>query len=277
MSKITDAIAKSRQRVVIHPTGREKTDGQKGRDRSESRKARPVLEVTPANFETDTNHLYKNRVLCAESRQEEISAYKMLRTRFLHVMRPNGWQVIAVTSPMPEDGKTLTALNLAIMLAREGSRNVFLVDLDLRNPSVYRHLGIDYDDRSIASVYSDGRDLSEMLVTIGIDGLFILGNNGPSIENSSELLSSEHTEELVAALKSLDPGGLFIIDMPPLLPSDDVLAFSPLLDAALVVVSEGKTGRDSLAKACSLLSDSETELAGLVLNRSSEANVQAYY
>jgi Mrp family chromosome partitioning ATPase len=163
------------------------------------------------------------------------------------------------------------------VLAREGSQNVFLVDLDLRSPSINHYLGVDREESSITRFYKEDRDLSGLLITFEQNGLFVIGNNGPGIENSSELISSERSEKLLAELKSMDPNGIFLFDLPPVLPTDDVLAFAPLLDAALVVVSEGRTRRDNIVKSFDLLNGASIEVAGVVLNMAGEGNVDAYY
>ncbi len=276
MSKITDAIAKTMRSAVVEPTSIQETII-RSRGRGTSRKARSILPISPAQIETNSEILYTNRVVTTESKREVISSYKMLRTRLLRAMRSNKWQVLAVTSPVSGDGKTLTAVNLAIMIAKEGGQNVFLIDLDLRNPSINRCLGIDDDKRSISRFYAEDRELSELLIAIEQNGLFIIGNSGSGIENSSELISSQRSEALLSELKSLDPSGIFIFDLPPVLSTDDVLAFAPLLDAALVVVSEGKTIREHIIKTLDLLNESKVEIAGVVLNRAGEENVDAYY
>ncbi len=68
-------------------------------------------------------------------------SYRMLRTRILQRCRANDWSTLAITSPGPNEGKSVTALNLAISIAREGNQDVFLIDLDMRNPSICKYLG----------------------------------------------------------------------------------------------------------------------------------------
>lgn len=277
MSKITEALAKVRAEALTNrPTRHEKrlvtSDGH-----SESKKARTMLTFSPTRIETSTETLNSYRVINVETEREVISCYKMLRTRLLHVMRPNQWQVLAVTSALPGDGKTLTAINLAIVLAREGNQNIFLVDFDLRNPAVNGYMGLNDDKRSIDRFYTEGRNVTELMIATEQSGLFILCNSGSGIENSSELISSERTETLLSELKSVDPDGIFIFDLPPVLPADDIFAFAPQLDAALIVISEGKTTRESVVKTFDLLKETDIKVAGVLLNNASEGNIDAYY
>ena len=277
MSKITDALKKVRAEALTNrPVGREKRliggDGQ-----GVSKKARIALQFSPPKIETNLKILNANRIINIETNREAISSYKMLRTRLLHVMRPNRWRVLAVTSALPGDGKTLTAVNLAIVLAQEGNQNIFLIDFDLRNPAIYEYLGIKDKNRSIDRFYTENCKVSDLLLATEHSGLFILGNSGSGIENSSELISSDRTERLLSELKTIDPDGLFIFDLPPVLPADDVFAFAPQLDAALIVISEGKTTRESVVKTFDLLKETDIEVAGILLNNTSEGNIDLYY
>src|SRR5690606_33127698 len=88
----------------------------------------------------DPRVLSRNRIVMDELSAAS-AAYKMLRTRVLQRMRLHGWQTIAVTGTCPAEGKSLTAINLSISLARDLGTSVVLVDFDLRKPSVYRQLG----------------------------------------------------------------------------------------------------------------------------------------
>lgn len=214
--------------------------------------------------------LHKNRVIKDEAVPAS-SAYKMLRTRVLQRMRRNGWSTLAVTGTCPDEGKTLTAVNLAISMARDLSTTVVLVDLDLRKPSIARYLGL--SPRHGIGDYLQGTvELERALLCPAMDRLALLLNERP-FPNSSELLTSPQMASLVSQLK-LGDGRIVIFDLPPLLVTDDMLAFSPLADAVLLVLSEGTTKQGDLVAAKELLQD--TNIVGTVLNRSSE-NVAPYY
>ena len=103
------------------------------------------------------------------------TAYKMLRTRLLQRMRANGWQSLAVTSASPGDGKTLTAINLAISLAGDVNHNICLVDLDLRHSSVARYLGMELD-KGTSDCLRRKLSLEEALVRPNIERLVVLPN-----------------------------------------------------------------------------------------------------
>ena len=107
----------------------------------------------------------------------------------------------------------------------------------------------------------------------GVDRLGLLLNDASYVD-SSELLSSPEMVDLVARLRQ-GPGRIVVFDLPPVLATDDMLAFAPLVDAVLLVVSQGTTKLDDLAAVKEMLQ--ETNVVGTVLNRSSEETMPYYY
>jgi capsular exopolysaccharide synthesis family protein len=188
-------------------------------------------------------------------------------------MRTNGWKTLAVTSPGEGNGKTLTAINLAISLAREVNQTILLVDLDLRRPSLGPYF-VDGPTRGLSDYLTEGADLEDLLIHPGIERLVILPGNH-SFTQSSEMLSSPKMVQLVEELKTRYTDRLTLFDMPPLLAGDDVIAFLPYLDAVMLVIEEGKTTSDELTKAYQLLG--EKNIMGTVLNKSEDASSGAGY
>ena len=216
--------------------------------------------------------LRDNKVIFGETDRVGLTAYKMLRTQVLQRMVARDWNALAITSPGEGDGKSLTAVNLAISLARELHHTVLLVDLDLRNPSIHRYFGLQpkhgIDDYLLKDV-----PLTEILVNPGIERLVLLPARS-HIENSSELLASPVMGRLVQELKTRYPARMVLFDLPPILASDDALAFSPHIDALLLVVRDAKTTRDELEHALEILKD--VPILGTVLNASDE-KISTYY
>lgn len=216
--------------------------------------------------------LKQKRVLTGTQTDEVASAYKVLRTQVLQRLRANQWNTIAVTSPRPGEGKTLTAINLAISLAREVNVTVMLVDVDLRRPSVHKYFGYQ-PTYGLSDYLLHGRPLTDILFNPGIQRLVVLPGR-ESISNSSEMLNTVPMQNLMQDLKKRYMRRVVIFDLPPLLNGDDVLVFAPQVDTTLLVVAEGKTMRADLARAQHLLQG--THLLGTVLNQASEVG-QAYY
>lgn len=215
--------------------------------------------------------LETNRIVIDESAPAS-GAYKMLRTRILQRMRNNGWKSLAITGTSPEEGKSLTALNLSLALASDTDTTVVLVDLDLRKPSLHRYLGIK-PAHGVGDYLLGGAELEQIGVRTAFDGLGLLLNERP-FQNSSEMLSSRRAAALVDRAQRGE-GRIAVFDMPPVLASDDMLAFCPFVDAVLLVLAQGKTRQMDMVAARELLQN--VNVVGAVLNRSSEKVAPYYY
>ena len=200
-------------------------------------------------------------------------SYKILRTRMQQRMEEASWHSTAVTAASAGDGKTLTAINVAIALARDVNTWVFLVDLDMQRPKVGAYFGLQYD-KGLSDYLAGTASFDEIVYEPGVERLAIIPNGRP-LEQSSELVVSPRMLELVRTLAAEVPRRVVIFDMPPLLLSDDVLRFLPNVDSLLFVVSESKTQRSALTHAREILP--EDKLLGVVLNNSHEREESGYY
>lgn len=231
----------------------------------------PADEITyfeTRNVEVPRAKLRKNRVITGFDPCDFTDAYKMLRTQVLQRLTENNWNVLAVTSPGSGEGKSLTALNLAASIAMEINHTVLLVDANLRHPSLHEHLSLP-SGSGLNDYLTKDTPLSELLVhPKGIDHLTFLPA-GAAMINSAEMLSSPKMTHLVDELKNRYAGRIIIFDLPPVLDVADALAFAPYVDAALLVVEEGKTSRQEVGNAIGLLSS--TNVLGTVLNKAGGA------
>lgn len=222
-------------------------------------------QITP-----DSGLAEDNRVLLPTSRAMQDArvgaSYRMLRTRLLHKMRSNNWSSLALTSPGAGEGKSLTALNLSLSVARERTFDVFLLDLDMRNPSICNYLGIRPHFELQRYFGGDGRP-EDALFSIGVEGLAVAGNV-TATDNASELLATGRLEELIEHIKTVSANPIILLDLPPVLVTDEALLVGPKVDATALIVAEGRTRRDSLLRAKQLLAD--FTFAGVILNRSRE-------
>jgi Mrp family chromosome partitioning ATPase len=217
--------------------------------------------------EAPLSHMRENRVIAAYEENEVVHSYKILRTQVLHRMRENGWNMLGVTSPGEKEGKTVTAVNLAISLAMEEGQTVLLVDADLPNPGVHRVLGIG-TDQGLAEYLLEDIPLRSLLVHPGL-GRLVLLPGGRRMGRSAERLTSPKMVALTVELKHRYPARMVLFDLPPLLHSSDVLAFSPHLDALLLVVEAGRTKREEIENALHLLRG--VPIIGMVLNKGRES------
>ena len=236
----------------------------------------PVPESAVQQYRTaavDPEALERSRVLLRVQDVAVSRAYKILRTRVLHRMAAQNWFTLGITGTGAGEGKTLTAINLAIALAQDPNAWVYLVDLDLQRPQLGAYLGMSYE-YGLTDFLTGQAELEQVIYDIGIKRLAVVPNASP-VETSSEYLRSARMADFINTLEAQTPRRIVILDMPPIMVSDDVLAFAPRVDSFLLVVSQGQTARRTLANAKEVLA--ELNVLGVVLNRSTEHNDSPYY
>ena len=217
--------------------------------------------------EVDSRRLEAERILPPGATGVNGGPYKMLRTQVLRRLEKLGVNSLAIVGTAADTGKTLTAINLAIAIAADPERSALLVDLDLRRPRIHRRLGVD-PAVGIDDCLRRARQLPDaMLRLIGYDRLVILPARESS-EDSSEVLSTRHTEELIVEMRNRYRDRILLFDLPPVLQADDALAFARHVQAVLVVVGERRTRRDDLLRTMDLLR--EVPVIGTVLNGTRE-------
>jgi protein-tyrosine kinase len=194
-------------------------------------------------------------------------AYKMLRTQVIRRLNDLGANTLAVLSADKGEGKTLTAINLAIAVAADLGHTALLVDFDLHNPSVHRRLGLE-PKIGVEDCLTEQRPIYEAMVKLeGYERLTLLPARR-RLEQSSEWLAGERVADLVEELRARYYNRMLIFDLPPVLLTDDALAFSRHVQAGLFVVSERKTSRESVTRSLTLLGS--LPIVGTVLNRSQD-------
>ena len=226
-----------------------------------------------ARLPLDWNALKEKRIVASDDARPAGHAYRMLRTQILQRARSHGINTLGVISAINGEGKTLTAINLALSLAAEPNQTVLLVDLDLRRPAIARTLGLPAE-RGLETWFGGDEPIKNVCYGIeGLERLFVLPTLAP-VAGSSEVLASLSARRLIDELKAHDPGRLLIVDLPPVLLSDDALTIAPLLDAVVLVVNERSTRREDVGRVIELLAN--THIVGTVLNRSVESELRAY-
>lgn len=227
---------------------------------------------TPPVVSVNAEHLKQQRIVSYSKNDASHVAFDILRTKIMHTLKENDWKSIAITSPTAGCGKTLVALNLAMSMSRQNDCRTALVDLDLKRPSVARTLGI--QSRNSIVQYIEGFcELEECFVSMG-ENLF-LGLNDQSVNNSSEMI--QHTRAGLipeGVLQFLDPR-VIIFDLPPMLTSDDAIAFLPQVDCVFLVAASGKT-TDREIDECEVHLSEALNYLGIVLNKC-ESLTEEYY
>ncbi len=230
----------------------------------------PVLEkqgfesATPESFVADQRPVIKSPYLVTvqEPYSPVSEEYRKLKSMVVRLTREKFLNTIMVTSTCKGEGKTITALNLAISLAHEYDHTVMVVDADLRQPSVSRYLGIK-TDTGLVDCLTNGKDVGDVLVKTGIGKLVVLPAGRP-VENPVEMLSSARMKELVNELKNRYRDRYIIIDTPPILHFAEGHSVGDCVDGVLFVVGEGIAPMSDIKEAIRLMKD--FEMLGIVYN-----------
>ena len=188
--------------------------------------------------------------------------YKILRTNVLSVNKNNPPKVLVVTSSLHSEGKTLTALNLAVALAQSTQKpKVLLIDADLRRGRVARYLGVD-QKIGLSEILTDDAQPLEALFNIDIETLtFIASGSIPS--NPVELLSSDRMRKFLSLMKSKFDH--ILIDAPPVISVTDAGIIGSQSDGVLMVIQAGRTQRGIVKRATELLHQAHSKILGHVL------------
>jgi len=211
----------------------------------------------------DPGFIAMNRCLAYLDNVPEAEAYRVLRTRIIQRTLGTGANAIMITSALPNEGKTLTAINLAFTLAREFQHTVLLVDGALRNQNIHKYLGCS-GDKGLIDYLAGNKSIPELITYPGIEKMTLISGGNPVLE-SAEMLGSPRMRELITDMKNRYPERYIIFDAPPILTGADVLTLASLVDKVIVVVEAGKTQMDILKKALQFLP--KEKILGLVLNR----------
>jgi protein-tyrosine kinase len=177
--------------------------------------------------------------------------YRKLRAQILSSLRQTSKSTFMVTSADIGEGKSVTAVNLAIALAREIDHTVLLVDADLRKPSIHTYLGI-RADRGL-SEYLEGKvELSDVLIRTGIGKLVLLPAGTPPA-NPAELLASNRMKELAQEMKNRYADRYIIYDSSPILACADTVSLSRHVEAILLVIQGARTSEKTAKEALAIL------------------------
>ena len=223
-------------------------------------------------IEVPQSVLSDNRLIAGNRTDPRAASFRMLRTQVLHAMRENEWASLAVTGPAAGIGKSLVSTNLAISISLEVNQTVLLVDVDLRRPAIHKYFGFEPDHGLLDYLQGEAK-LEDIFVNPVFERLVLMPGRGTTTE-SSELLSSPRMISLVKELKSKYESRIIIFDMPPLLDLDDAIVLLPNVDAALLVVENGKNTQSEVEKSMRLLGSAN--LIGTVLNKADE-ETRSYY
>ena len=188
--------------------------------------------------------------------------YRILRTNLQSLKFRPGSKVIAVTSAIHGEGKSVTSINLALTLSRQENLKVVLVDADLRKGTIHKWLGMEDRSKGLSTVLARGGEINGDLITLSEPNLAVLPAGGYP-DHPAELLESAAMKRMLATLKT--QYDVVILDAPPVLPVSDPSILANHADGVLLVVRAGKTQRKTVAQAYALLEQVKANIVGCVL------------
>jgi len=221
----------------------------------------PVLGLIPT-VPTWKNRTETRMVSQSDPTSSVAEAYRSLRTSIRFIGLDRAMRTIQITSPNASEGKTTTVANLAVALARAGER-VVIVSCDLRRPRIHEFFDLP-NDVGFMSVVLGELPLSAALQAVPDEPRLQLLATGPIPANPSELLSSNRSAQVLAALRK--EFSVVLIDCPPVLPVTDAAVLSARVDGSLLVVTVGTTTGKQVTRSLELLRQVGAPLVGTVLN-----------
>ncbi len=235
------------------------------RARSQKRRGSYVVQVD--EDEVDASIVTKH-----DPKSPIAEAYRSLRTKFQFATIKQKPRTVMVTSSVPAEGKTTTAVNMAVTMADSGMR-VLILDTDLRRPNVHRVLKMERGT-GLADVLREGLDVRSVIRPTRVENLWMI-SSGRVPPNPSELIGSERMRRVVAQLgNSFD---IVLCDAPSILVVTDPVLLSSQVDTTLMVVAAEKSTRETILRAKDLLSTAESPVAGVVLNGLATSRRNYYY
>jgi Mrp family chromosome partitioning ATPase len=252
---ILSAISRARaERAARHKGG------------AEAAPAQPVnrtghWDALPA-FAPDPRHLERRLVRTLQA-GSDAKPFDIIRTKLLHQMRSNNWRRIAFASPDSGCGKTLLTLNLALSMARQPDLAIMALELDMRRPSMARTLGL-----------KAGQQFSEVLAgrAAAVDQLSRVGPNLALATNArpepaaAELLASKGAAHVIDRMETDFAPDVMLFDLPPLLMTDDAMAFMDQIDCVLLVAAAERNTMAQITRCAEDLA-ARCNFLGVILNK----------
>ena len=197
--------------------------------------------------------------------------YRVLYTKLEHISLKQSLKAFSITSAVKGEGKTITSLNLAYVMAHDFKKKVVLVECDLRKPTLLSYFSDINGAKGISDAIEGGADAEEVISRVKDTSLYIV----PALRatsNTAELLDSQRMKALIRSLK--EDFDYVIVDSPPILHMADMNIIARIVDGLILVVRAGKTPKDIVLKAARSIQNAN--IVGIVLNEA-EVSLNKYY
>lgn len=203
-----------------------------------------------------------NLVTQNDPKNPAAEAYRVIRTSIQFAQAGKELQTIALTSCTPNEGKSTTIANLAVVLTQAG-KSVLLIDCDMRNPTVHKNFNLS-NKVGLSSCISMGTALSDAVQKTSIEGLYAL-TGGVIPPNPSELLGSEQMKNVLQRAK--EQYDYVLIDTPPVMPVTDALIVSRFVDGMILVIASAEVKVEMARDVNNQLVNAGANILGVVLNK----------
>lgn len=221
-----------------------------------------ALWAALAGFQPDPRQLVRNRIVTAAGGREAVP-FDVMRTRLIQQMRANNWRRVAITSATAACGKSTVALNLGFGLARQPDLRTVLCEMDLRRPTLSAIIGL-REPLNFARVIAGAAPFADAARRIG--GNLALALNRGAVKNPAELLHGAAVGPALDRIEAEYAPDVMLFDMPPLLVSDDAMAFLGHVDCAILVAAAEATTIKEI-DTCERELAAQTNVLGIVLNK----------
>jgi protein-tyrosine kinase len=235
--------------------------------------SRAGAELQTEEATLDLAYLASRRIVSHNGADQRSRLYDVLRTQVLQSMTAKKWKILGVTSPTPGCGKTLTAVNLAFSFARQPDISVALIDMDLQKPQLASCLGVKLATGGLLDLLQGRAALPNVAIPVNAANQRIVVLPTVAARQSSELMSSHAMLKLLQDLRR--DYQIVVLDLPPMLLSDDVIALAPQLDCVLLVAAVGLSKAAEVQGCIRHLEPSR--LLRVVVNKATEANLPYSY
>lgn len=215
-----------------------------------------------------------NLIAQSDPKNPAAEAYRVIRTSIQFAQAGKELKTLMVTSCTPDEGKSMTISNLAVVLTQAG-KSVLLIDCDMRNPTVHKNFALS-NRVGLSACISMGTPLAEAVQETKVAGLYAL-TAGVIPPNPSELLGSERMQQLLA-----EAAGIYdyvLVDTPPVLPVTDALIVGRIVDGSILVIASGADKVEMAKDVKEQLVSAGANILGVVLNkvRSEHSHGYGYY
>jgi capsular exopolysaccharide synthesis family protein len=228
--------------------------------------APPSGHSGPSQPQTETGEnvrLHYSLVTLSKPKSFEAEQFKILRANILFPKSGPPPKTILLTSAVPGEGKTFTAMNLAVSLAQNLNSHVLLVDADIRKPEIHKRFGLGENIHGLSDYLTQNVPISSLLVKSPLSNLTILPGGQATI-NPSELISSEKMKKLLTELSTRYSDRFVVIDAPPPKLAAETYALARYVEHIIPVVRSGRSNRELVEEMMNLLG--RDKIQGVVFN-----------